>query len=341
MDKKIKFLISFVFINAILTTLVLSAARLPRVPNEGKGNYEGWYGEQGTTSKASAVRHPLSDSTKRILVLPDGYMLSGVDGKLTEPDRDSWFFEFKLDVSPPQGVPRTATGTNSTGRTSIGVKLELLPSSVLERMIADANASSATDYRLWARVTKYKGKNFIFPTQFLPLSEAKETPPATSQPSQPETQPTQQEVEEPNSLRDALQHDELGIPKEILDKLKTGTGSSSTGREQPERLIRAITGRPTQAKQNFMLVNRVGFLIKQADGGMAFSLDAFGQSAGSIGGTIRLLPCQALEVAEENQTFAPGMLRFMIAGIVTEYKGKQFLLLHRAIRAYNQGNFGL
>jgi hypothetical protein len=340
MDKKIKFLISFVFINAILTTLVLGAARLPRVPNEVKGNYEGWYGGQGTTGKTSAVRHPLSDSTKRILVLPDGYMLSGIDGKLTEPDgNDTRFFEFKLDVA------------DSTGRTNIGAKLELLPSSALERMIADANASSATGYRLWARVTKYKGRNFIFPTQFLPLSEAKETPPATSQPSQPETQPTQQEVEEPNSLRDALQHDELGIPKEILDKLKTGTGSSSTGREQPERLIRATTGRPTKAKQNFMLVNRVGFLIKQADpaaarsavtsGGMAFSLDSFGRSDGSTGGTIRLLPCQALEVAEQKQTFAPGMLRFIIAGVVTEYKGKQFLLLHRAVRAYNHGNFGI
>jgi hypothetical protein len=326
MDKKIKFLISFVFINAILTTLVLGAARLPRVPNEVKGNYEGWYGGQGTTGKTSAA--------KRILVLPDGYMLSGVDGKLTEPDgNDTRFFEFKLDVSPPQGVPRTATGTDSTGRTSIGAKLELLPSSALERMIADANASSATGYRLWARVTKYKGRNFIFPTQFLPLSEVKETPPP--EPPQPETQPTQQEIGEPND------EDELGIPKEILDKLKTGTSSPSTEREQPERLIRATTGRPTKVKQNFMLVNRVGFLIKQADSGMAFSLDAFGRSAGSTGGTIRLLPCQALEVAEQKQTFAPGMLRFKIAGIVTEYKGKQFLLLHRAIRAYNHGNFGI
>jgi hypothetical protein len=330
MDKKIKFLISFVFINAILTTLVLGA---------------------GQTSSA-----------KRILVLPDGYMLSGVDGKLTEPDSNNTrFFEFKLDVADSTSRTSTRLGDSSLrsaspkqeapSRSRIGVKLELLPSSALERMIADANASSATGYRLWARVTKYKGRNFIFPTQFLPLSEAKETSPATSQPSQPETQPTQQEVEEPNSLRDALQHDELGIPKEILDKLKTGTGSSSMGSRQPERLIRAITGKPTQAKQNFMLVNRVGFLIKQADpaaarsavtsGGMAFSLDSFGQSAGSIGGTIRLLPCQALEVAEQKQSFAPGMIRFKIAGIVTEYKGKQFLLLHRAIRAYNHGNFGL
>jgi hypothetical protein len=331
MDKKIKLmssraqprdLISFVFINAILTTLVLGA---------------------GTTGKTSAVRHPLADSTKRILVLPDGYMLSGVDGKLTKQDsNDTWFFEFKLDI------------TDSTGRTNIGAKLELLPSSVLERMIADANASSATDYRLWARVTKYKGRNFIFPTKFLPLSEAKETPlasapvaeaapttvdlaiPNGSAGAKPEAQPTQQKAEEANESKD-----ELGIPKEILDKLKTGTSSPSTGLEQPEKLIRAITGRPTQAKQNFMLVNRVGFLVKQADGSMAFSFDAFGQSAGSVGGTIRLLPCQALEVAEQKQSFAPGMIRFKIAGLVTEYKGEQFLLLHRAIRAYSYGNFGI
>lgn len=298
MNKIYKYLTLVVFINTVSAMLVLGA---------------------GTTGKTS--------STKRILVLPDGYMLRGVDGKLTEPDsNDARFFEFELAVS-------SATGTDSTGRTGIGVKLELLPSSVLERMIADANASSATGYRLWARVTKYKDRNFIFPTKFLPLSEAKETPPATSQPSQPEAQPTQQEVEESN--------DELGIPKEILKKLKTGTSSPSTGLEQPEKLVRAITGRPTQVKQNFMLVNRAGFLVKQADGGMVFSLNAFGRSAGSTGGTIRLLPCQVLEVAEQKQSFAPGMLRFIIAGIVTEYKGEQLLLLHRAIRAYNHGNFGI
>jgi len=298
MNKKPAYLILVIFINIVSAMLVLGA---------------------GTTGKTS--------STKRILVLPDGYMLRGVDGKLTEPDsNDARFFEFELAVS-------SATGTDGTVRTGIGVKLELLPSSVLERMIADANASSATGYRLWARITKYKGRNFIFPIKFLPLSEAIETPPATSQPSQTETQATQQEAEEPN--------DELGIPKEILEKLKTGTSSPSTGLEQPERLVRAITGRPTQVKQNFMLVNRAGFLVKQADGGMVFSLDAFGRSAGSTGGTIRLLPCQALEIAEQKQSFAPGMIRFIIAGIVTEYKGEQFLLLHRAIRAYNHGNFGI
>jgi len=308
MNKKPTYLILVVFINIVSAMLVLGA---------------------GTTGKTS--------STKRILVLPDGYMLRGVDGKLTEPDsNDARFFEIELAVS-------SATGTDGTGRASIGVKLELLPSSVLERMIADANAGSATGYRLWARITKYKGRNFIFPIKFLPLSEAIETPPATSQPSQTETQATQQEAEEPN--------DELGIPKEILEKLKTGTSSPSTGLEQPERLVRAITGRPTQVKQNFMLVNRAGFLVKQADpatarsavtsGGMVFSLDAFGRSAGSTGGTIRLLPCQALEVTEQKQSFAPGMIRFIIAGIVTEYKGEQFLLLHRAIRAYNHGNFGI
>ncbi len=306
MNKKPTYLIPVIFINIVSAMLVLGA---------------------GTTGKTS--------STKRILVLPDGYMLRGVDGKLTEPDsNDARFFEFELAVS-------SATGTDGTGRASIGVKLELLPSSVLERMIADANAGSATGYRLWARVTKYKGRNFIFPIKFLPLSEAIETPPATSQPSQTETQATQQEAEEPNPLGDALRHDELGIPKEILEKLKTGTSSPSTGLEQPERLVRAITGRPTQVKQNFMLVNRAGFLVKQADGGMVFSLNAFGQSAGSTGGTIRLLPCQALEVTEQKQSFAPGMIRFIIAGIVTEYKGEQFLLLHRAIRAYNHGNFGI
>jgi hypothetical protein len=316
MDNKIKLmssraqprdLIFSVFISAVLTILVLNA---------------------GTTGKTSTSTRPSpmdslrrTGATKRVFILPDGFVLNSVDGNLTQQDdNDIWFFTFEsliIDGNNPAGV---------------GEKLELLPSSVLEKMIVDANAGNATSYRLWAEVTKYKGKNYIFPTKFLPLSEVKELPTvATSQQSQ--LQPLQQEIEEPN--------DELGIPKEILEKIRIGSSSPSTGRGRSGRTVRAIIGRQTHIKRNYVLVNRTGFLVKQSDGNMVFSLDALGLSAGSTGETFLLLPCQALELAEQLQSAVPNQVRFKIAGIVTEYRGKQFLLLHRALRVYSHGNFGL
>ena len=49
-----------------------------------------------------------------------------------------------------------------------GTRLELLPSSALERMTADRKTRTTATYRLWnGRVTKYKGRNYIFPNFFL------------------------------------------------------------------------------------------------------------------------------------------------------------------------------
>jgi hypothetical protein len=286
MDKKLTFFISVFLINAISAVLVLSAS---------------------TTNKT---------------LLPDGLILRDVEGRLVRQDSNDprlrgeklvpvktgvWLFEFDLAI------------TDSKGRVSTKMRLELLSSSVLEQMVADANDGSAAGYRLWARVTKYKDRNFIFPMDFLPLSKSEPLDSLTSQQTGEKARLT---VDEPN--------DELGIPKEILEKLKTRRISPLAGREQPERQIKI--------KQNSVLTNRTGFLAKCADGNMVFNFDALGRSIQQT--SIRLLPCQALEIAEQIQSAEPDRVRFKIAGIVTEYKGEKFLLLHRATRVYSHGNFG-
>jgi hypothetical protein len=162
------------------------------------------------------------------MLLRDGFVLTGVDGKLAihdsnensrESSFDRWFFEFDSDVSDDRGLIKA------------GASLELLPSAVLERMIADANndsnaspvrsktsetttipskqISNGASYRLWGKVTRYRGKNFIFPTHFLPLAKAKKSQLRTSQKSpQQENRP---KINEPNDV--------LTIPKELIDKL--------------------------------------------------------------------------------------------------------------------------
>jgi hypothetical protein len=256
---------------------------------------------------AITIAPALNAITNSKTLLPDSFVLRNIEGRLIKQNKDLWLF----DTNSPS--------SNKKERPDIKEMLEILPSSALDSVTVDANLSDI-DCRLWGRVTKYKGRNFIFPTYFLPLSEANQ-PSLTSQQSQEENEPA---ITEPN--------DELLIPKEILDKLKTRRPIRSSGvvGERSEKKIKI--------KQNFVLVNRTGFLEKCADGSMIFKLNALGRSIQQE--VIKLLPCEVLELAEQIQSAEPDPIRFAIAGIVTEYKGCKYLLLQRATRVYSHGNFG-
>ena len=244
---------------------------------------------------------------ERQSLLRDGFVLSGVDGRLTPPDgneaTDKWFFEFGVAVSDDMGT------------LPAGASLQLLPSSALERMISDVNERSDPSYRLWARVTRYKGRNFVFPVYFLPLGKVEPLQPPLHE-SSPGTEPT---INEPN--------DTLAIPKEVLDKLKR------EGAIRPKPAQKLL-----ELKQDFVLVDRTAVLVKQTDGRLVFVPDALGRGIRQI--SFRLLPCQALELTERRYSAEPDRMRFKIAGIVTQYKGKRYLLLQKATRLYSCGNFG-
>jgi len=274
-----------------------------------------------------------SAAQSRQTLLRDGFALTGVDGRLVihdsnETSRDlasnRWFFEFDSDVNDGRGLVKA------------GVGLELLPSSTLERIITDANSSSNTYYRLGGRVTQYKGRNFIFPTYFLPLAKTKKPEPSTSQKT-----PQQQgrpKINEPNDV--------LTIPKELIEKLpyrktridhrKHAESAEETGTELGDK-------RKSGIKQDFILADRIGFIRESRQETqktwqeISFVLDALGRKEPKI--SLHLLPCQALEQAQRRQSAEPDTLRFKIAGIVTEYKGNQYLLLQRTTRAYSHGNF--
>ena len=79
------------------------------------------------------------------------------------------------------------------------------------------------------------------------------------------------------------------------------------------------------------------FIVKQDDGQYVFTLDAFGRNIEQI--SFPLLPCQALELALQEQSKELENIRFRAAGILTQYKGNNYFLLERAIRVYSYGNF--
>jgi len=271
----------------------------------------------------------------RQMLLRDGFAVTGVDGRLVIHDSneanpkfsfDRWFFELDSDLSDGRGLVKA------------GASLELLPSSALEKMIADANNRTATSYRLGGRITRYRDKNFIFPTYFLPLTKTKKPPSSTSQKSpQQETRPT---INEPNDV--------LTIPKELIEKLPDRKKGIDYRKRQEREAIktksteRGRAGKPG-LKQDFILVDRTALFRDPAHGAQdtwheaGFVLDALGRTEAKI--SLRLLPCQALEQAQRRQSTEPDALRFKIAGIVTTYKGKHYVLLQRATRVYSHGNF--
>jgi len=238
-------------------------------------------------------------------LLADGFVLAGVDGKLTSPDdNEKWFFEFDSDLS--DGIGRICTGES----------LELLLSSTLEKMTADVKKHPEAGYRLWGRIAKYNGKNFIFPIYFLPISKTSKLASQTSKESQQQTRPT---INEPN--------DALVIPEQIIAKLTTRRIV------RPEQLLKGL-----ELKTDCILADRTGFIARQDNGAALFVFDALGRNI-QRQISLPLLPCEILERAKRLSQAEPDPLRFKVAGIVTEYKGEYYLLLQRAIRVYSHGNF--
>ncbi len=280
-----------------------------------------------------AIASGLRPAKPRQMLLRDGSVLTGADGRLVTRDSNEakrnsaserWFFEFESDFSVGRSLLKA------------GTRLELLPSSVLERMITDANNAPDSSYRLGGSLTQYRGKNFIFPTYFLPLAKTKKPrPPASQKSPQQESRP---KINEPNDV--------VKIPKELLDKLPDRKKTIvHTTRPEKSQEFKTGPGPKTKSgkKQDSILADRCGFIRESGRRTqdtwrrVSFVLDALGRKEGKT--SLHLLPCQALELAQRTQAAAPEALRFKVAGIVTKFKGKDYLLLQRATRVYSHGNF--
>ncbi|MHC4625921.1 MAG: hypothetical protein ACYTDV_02975 [Planctomycetota bacterium] len=281
--------------------------------------------------------------TRKPPLLRDGFVLRGVDGKLSGPDsKGAWHFEIAADVNDYRAVVEA------------GSKLELLPSSALEKMIADAKIRREMTYRLWnGRVTRYKGRNFIFVTFFLPLNPIKRPEPGvTAEPPQEQVEPieslpvTKQEIEpitpDPNDV--------LSIPPDVLEKLRARRERMATSMQPVRDSNRVSVDDPNLAAEgqeqpvhysqgaDSVFVDRTAFLIDQADGRLVFSLDAFGRNIHQL--SLPLLPCEVLELAEQKLSIELEPVRFNIAGILTRYEGQDYLLLQKATPTYSHENFG-
>jgi hypothetical protein len=286
--------------------------------------------------------------------LPETAVLDRVDGRLLHVDvNDTWLFELTMEVKTPDY--RLATGTRFT----------LLPSATLGRLIADVNKRYAPRYRLSARVTQYKGRNYLFPIYYLPLSRFKDDKNPEGGGQRAEDGDSNQKSKIKNQKSE---EPDLAIPPEVLEQLK---------KQRPLRGPRRgseVEKKPVQTPPERMLVDCVGRIeiggnedegrigdtggiqegekVRKSEGRKGLSPSYFPTFLPSyvfvpyaLGWNLsdiryELLPCTALEQALHRQRQALDPIRFSVAGLVTEFKGKKYLLLQRAVVVYNYGNFG-
>ncbi|MBN2132599.1 MAG: hypothetical protein JW741_24065 [Sedimentisphaerales bacterium] len=242
-------------------------------------------------------------------VLREGIVLESVDGTLIGPDaNDTWHFELNADANSVEGT------------IAAGTRFELLPSVRLETLIADVNDRLDSTYRLTATVTRFKRQNFLFPSYYLPLSKLKSDEAEPNRPAVPE--------EMQGAERSGA---ELAIPPDVLEKLQ-GRAAPAVRRGTPTDPNTAAQ----RKKLGRVMVNWVG-VITASNHRPVFLPYGFGWNVGEV--YYKLLPCKTLEQVLQRQEAANEPIRFNIVGLVTEFKGKKYLLLQRAIRVYSHGNF--
>lgn len=245
-------------------------------------------------------------------VLREGIVLESVDGDLIGPDaNDTWHFELSADAN------------NVDGKIAAGTRFELLPSVRLESLIADVNDRLDPTYRLTATVTRFQKQNFLFPSYYLPLSKLKSDEAEPAEANQPAVPEEIQAAERSGA--------ELAIPPEVLEKLQ-GRAVPAIRRGTPADPNAA----PQRKKLGRVIVNWVG-VITASNNRPVFLPYGFGWNVGEV--YYKLLPCKTLEQVLQKQEAAVEPIRFNIVGLVTEFKGRKYLLLQRAIRVYSHGNF--
>ena len=265
-------------------------------------------------------------------LMPDGFMLAGVDGELRRASGGEYAFAFDKDMATEKGS------------VIAGQQMQMLPSTTLGYMRRDLGERQSMSLRLWGTITAYHGRNYIFPSYYLQIATAA---PAESAPSGNLEAPSEPAapVEAP-AINDA--NDEIRIPEELMAELKATrrivdiepapAPAGRNGSSRPGEPAPPVSPAP-QETGDAVVVDRYGFMVRAGDeSAWTFRFDGLGRKVSLR--SFQLLPCEVLETVEGQRK--PSRLeppRHRIAGIVTRYKGEYYILPTRIIRAYDNGNF--
>ena len=239
------------------------------------------------------------------ILLREGFVYKGVSGLITfDEENGKWFFAADSDVNDTRKI------------ITAGTKIELLKTGTLEQLADYAEKNEPPlAVRLWAKVTRYDDRNYLFAVYFITMS-GKVSDESVDKAAEPEEK-IEEVVSDPN--------ESSIIPANIMRMLK------------PKRVVSLSKMREViQTEGNVVLVGRTGF-VKFRDGGKTFEIDGLGRKID--GASFGLLPCEALQRTELAMSTGLSRQRYRVAGEVTRYKGEYYILLQRAVRTYSHGNF--
>ena len=241
-------------------------------------------------------------------IIEEGFFLDGIEGVIRKVEKvDVWSFVPDAKVTLSEEVAWPAQ-----------TPVNLLPCSVLEQITGLAGDDNKISVRLWGLFTEYNGNNYLYSVYFLPVKEDAELEPVKPEPPKKEGDNEDKTAEEPEE-EDSI------IPTEILKQIKSNKAPDLKMFQQ----VAVVTG-------DVNLIGRVGYL-KQNKKIKYFQPNAFGQNISR--NQFILLPCEMLEVAENKMQKSPGRQRYNVSGLVTHYKGRNYMLLRRAVRTFTNGNF--
>jgi hypothetical protein len=115
-----------------------------------------WTQKQGIPEKQNTPQKIKS----KVTPVRDGFILDGVDGKITKQN-DKWFFTVFEPLMDGKGVLNPQT------------PVEILPSSTLEKLSSVVTAEK-NSYRIWGKFTKFENKNYVYLSYFLPVAPVEE-----------------------------------------------------------------------------------------------------------------------------------------------------------------------
>ncbi len=247
-------------------------------------------------------------------LLPEGFVLNGISGVAVKSDASDqgWIFSPSTELTYMKTVLEA------------GAKLPILPSTGQDQIEAFSKDKTEISVRVWGILTQYQKKNYLFPIQILPLVQPAPAP-AQIQPAAPA------DVNEPAAQANP---DDV-IPAELLEILR------SRPRVDLAELSQAVPDSQNPADANtpqpreFSLIGKSGYITMGQT--KEFVPDAFGRKIENA--KYILLPCLTLEKAEEKLSRGIGRYRYCVSGIMTQYQGKNYLLLYRAERTYSNRNF--
>ncbi len=240
-------------------------------------------------------------------IIEEGFIIDGVEGIVRKVEKvDVWNFIPETKITTPKG---TLPANNP---------ISLLPCSTLEQISLLAGGDNKIHVRLWGMFTEYDGNNYLLSVYFLPISEDAEVKPAKGDES------TGNKDEKAAADKDKDEEDSI-IPTDILKQIK----STKTPDLEKFQQIAKVAG-------DTNLIGRAGHLKKEGKL-KYFQPNAFGYNVNPS--KYILLPCKTLKSAEKQMGKSPGRQRYDVSGLVTVYKGRQYLLLRRTVRTYTNGNF--